>query len=159
MNRKGIPQPVRADIVDSAGLRVGEFGQPCLLGAFFDNLPGPVAVNAEDEPLMAAFYGATTLDIFLQYGQCVAVDWECSLPAVLEIPCHCVADPSPAFGTEAVASSQTRSTIRTGKSDACLQVLDADNTSFKVDVFYSQAQGFTHPAAQAKEDTDKQTIP
>lgn len=48
---EGIAQAVRTDAMDAAGLGIHQLGQVCFLGALSDDLPSPVAVDAEDQSL------------------------------------------------------------------------------------------------------------
>lgn len=66
-----------------AGFRINQLWQPCLFSAGLDDLPGPVAVNAEDKFLTISFHRATALGVFREHGQCLTVDRQRPLAAVL----------------------------------------------------------------------------
>jgi len=82
-NGEGGPQTVRADIVHSTGFRVYQFWQSGFLGTLFHYLPGPVAVNAEDEPFPVPLHRPTTLDIFFEHGESLAINGQHSLASML----------------------------------------------------------------------------
>lgn len=55
VNGKGIPETVRTDAAQFAGLWVTEFSQPRLLGTLAYDLPGSVTIEVEQVPLAVTF--------------------------------------------------------------------------------------------------------
>lgn len=49
INGKGIPELVRGDVVDLTGFRIYKLWQPGFFGAFFNYLPGSMAIYAEEK--------------------------------------------------------------------------------------------------------------
>ena len=48
---KGVPQPMRTDVMDSASFRILQFWQASSFSALAHDLPGPVAINAKNQLL------------------------------------------------------------------------------------------------------------
>lgn len=92
MDGKGITQTMGADIVDLACLRVDQVRQSSPAGAVPDNLPGAVAVDAEDEQQTVSFNRTAAADILLQHLKCLGIDRQHPLPPMLKLsgyrPCH-----------------------------------------------------------------------
>ena len=53
---ESVSEAMGADATGFACLGIYQMGQPCLLAAFPHNLPGTVAVYAEDESFPTAYY-------------------------------------------------------------------------------------------------------
>ena len=83
MDGKGIPQPVWADVMDSACFRVYKLGQTCALSAGLDDLPCPVAVDAKQELLAVFLYRATESNIFTKERERIPIDRQDPLATVL----------------------------------------------------------------------------
>jgi len=68
-----------------ACFRVNQFWQAGFLGTFFNDLPRPVAVNAEDQPFPFFDNRSASLNLFLEHFQCFTIYWQNSLAAVFYI--------------------------------------------------------------------------
>ncbi len=66
MDGKGISQPVGADIVYLARLRVYQSGQPSSLGTLLYDLPGAVSVDTEDKTFTISGNGSTSSNVILK---------------------------------------------------------------------------------------------
>ncbi len=66
MDGKGISQPVGADIVYLARLRVYQSGQPGSLGTLLYDLPGSMAVYAENKPFTISENGSASFNVILK---------------------------------------------------------------------------------------------
>jgi len=82
MDLKSIPQLVGTNVVYSARFRIYQFWQSGFLGTLFHNLPGPVAVN-EEEPFPVPLHRPTTLDIFFEHDESLAINGQHSQTSML----------------------------------------------------------------------------
>ena len=90
MDSEGIPEAVGTDIMDLARLRVGHLWQTGPLGAFLDNLPGPVAIDAEDELIATPLHWTATTDVIPEHIEGIIVDRQPSHSTVLQLLGKCL---------------------------------------------------------------------
>ena len=67
MHREGVPQTVRADVVHSTRFGIDQFGQPRFFGTLFDDLPGAMPVDSEDQSPAIANHRTTKADVVLKH--------------------------------------------------------------------------------------------
>ena len=84
---EGIPEAVRADIMYFARLGVGQLWQTSPQGTFLDNLPGPVAIDAEDELIATPLHWTATTDVIPEHIEGIIVDRQSSHSTVLQLLC------------------------------------------------------------------------
>jgi hypothetical protein len=140
MDGKGIPQPVRTDVMHSASFRIDQMGQSRLLGTFLDDLPGAVAVDAKDEIPLPAYYRPTAFDVILQYSERILIQRQCSHPAVFLLFGHGAFHLVAALGTKAMTLPQPRATLIAGELYPCFKVLDGNSASAKINITCGNTQ-------------------
>ena len=90
MNSEGISQPVGTDIVYFARLGVGQLWQTGPPGTVTNNLPGPVAIDAEDELIATPLHWTATTDVIPEHIEGIIVDRQPSHSTVLQLLGKCL---------------------------------------------------------------------
>ncbi len=113
MHGEGISEPVRAHATGLAGVRIDQLPKAGLLRTLLDYLPSPVAVDSEEERLLASFHRPASLDVLCQQLQRFSINGERPLAAQLLLARHGPLDLDPAARAKGVGAAQLRLTART----------------------------------------------
>jgi len=155
MHGKGVSQPVRADIMNSSGLRIHQFWQSRFFGAVFYNLPRPMSVDAKDKPFSVSYYRAAPLNVFLEHVESLTVNWQNSLAPMLLLLSLSLLDLTAALWAKGVTSAKPLPTPSTGQLETSFQMFDGNNTLIKVYILDFDGQGFADPTAEVEQEANK----
>jgi len=114
INSESVSQLVGANVVCSAGFGVYQFWQAGFFSTLLHNLPGPVAVNAEEQRLSLFNNRTATPDIFFKHLQGITIDGQHPLAAVLLLLGLTLLYHTPKFRAENVTYTESRPTVHAG---------------------------------------------
>ena len=143
-----IPEFVRRNIMYPSCFWVYQSWQAGFLGTLFHYLPGPVAINAEDEPFPVPLHRPTTLDIFFEHGESLAINGQHSLATTFLLLGLSLLNLTATLWAEGMASAKPLPAPGARQLQAGFEMFDGNRATSEVHVFNRQSQSLADAATK-----------
>ena len=131
---KGMPQPMRTDVMDSTGFRIVQFWQASSFRALGHDLPGPVTIYAKNQLPPIPNHRATVLQLFVEQLQGIVVDGKDPLPSTFLLLNLNLVGPAATVWTECMGYAQFLSAHGAGQLWAGFEMFNCYCTMGEVNI-------------------------